>query len=120
MADSKVTEIEKKKKELETELTRIQHDLDKSFDEVKEDVSSSLDPKAIIRKHPLPALGASVVLGFLLGSGKRGKGSDKNRSSGGLGSVLGHEVKKALMKRGVSLLFSYLDDKVEELKEHSE
>lgn len=120
MAESKVSEIEKKKQELEKELARLQQGLDKSFDEVKEDVSTTLDPKAIIRRHPLKALGASVALGFLFGSSSSKGRSGSGDHSTGMGHVIGYELKKALMKRGVGILLDFLDDKVDEIKKHSQ
>ena len=51
MSSSRVSEIEKKKVELENELVRIQEGIDKSIDGVKEEVAENLDPKTIIRKY---------------------------------------------------------------------
>ena len=53
MANKKLSEIEKKKQELEQELAEIQSGLDKSIDDVKEGVTTNLDPKNLIRKYPL-------------------------------------------------------------------
>lgn len=117
MAESKLSEIEQKKKELELELSRIQTDLDQSIDEVKDEVVQSMDPKEIIRKHPLPVVGASMLVGFLLGSkSKRGSSSAKSSGDDSMGSAIGYELKRALMKKGVGLLLDFLDGKVDEVR----
>lgn len=119
MADSKISDLEKKKQELEEELVKIQNGLDRSIDEVREGVSHSMAPKNIIKKYPLPALGASLLIGFLAGrEGKRsGSGrSARNRSNDDTASALSSELKKILAKKGLNLLLNYLDDKIAELK----
>lgn len=117
MAESKLSEIEQKKKELELELSRIQTDLDQSIDEVKDEVVQSMDPKEIIRKHPLPAVGVSILAGFLLGSNKkRGGSASRNTGGDGMGSAIGYELKRALMKKVVGLLLDFLDGKADEIR----
>ncbi len=100
MGSSRVSEIEKKKIELENELARIQEGIDKSIDGVKEEVVENLDPKTIIRKYPLHVLGASVLVGFLLG---KPKSSD---------SLIASELKKALAKKGLSMLSDLIEGKM--------
>jgi hypothetical protein len=106
MAGSRVSEIEKKKVELENELVRIQEGIDKSIDGVKEGVVENLDPKTIIRKYPLHVLGASVLVGFLLGKPK------STSSSSGSGSLIASEIKKALAKKGLSMLSDLIEGKI--------
>tara|TARA_R110001599_G_scaffold84130_2_gene226629 strand:- start:31482 stop:31841 length:360 start_codon:yes stop_codon:yes gene_type:complete len=104
MGSSRVSEIEKKKIELENELTRIQEGIDKSIDGVKEEVVENLDPKTIIRKYPLHVLGASVLVGFLIGKPKSsGSSSD---------SLIASELKKALAKKGLSMLSDLIEGKM--------
>ncbi len=112
MATTKLTKIEKKKQELENELNRIQEGLDKSIDDVKEGVVESLDPKAIIRKYPLPILGASLLVGFLIGKPK----GRRSKSSSSFSSVLGYELKKHLTKRAVSLFLDAIDNQITQKK----
>ncbi len=107
MSSAKVTDIEKKKQELENELVRIQEGIDRSIDEVKDEVVESLDPKAIVRKYPLHILGASVLVGFLLGKPK-----SKSYSGSSTGSLIASELKKSLAKKGLSILGDILDHKL--------
>ncbi|MDR9419330.1 hypothetical protein [Gracilimonas sp.] len=116
MSEAKLSNLEKKKKELEEELVKIQGGIDKSIDEVKEGVSTNMDPKNIIRKHPLPAVGASVIIGFLLGRDRK----DSSRvSSNNSGSNFGisRELKRMLAKKGLSLLMDYLDQQISSMRE---
>lgn len=105
MASDRVSEIQKKKVELENELTRIQEGIDKSIDGVKEEVAESLDPKTIIRKYPLHVLGASILVGFLIGK-------PKNTNTSGSGSLIASEIKKVLAKKGLSMLGEIIEGKM--------
>lgn len=122
MSEVKLSKLENKKKELEEELVRIQQGIDKSIDDVKEGVSSNMDPKNVIRKYPLPIVGASLVVGFLLGRDR--KYSDhisSKRSNTGTNfsdSGISRELKRIIAKKGLNLLMDYLDDKVASLKEN--
>ncbi|MBD3615914.1 MAG: hypothetical protein HUJ22_05010 [Gracilimonas sp.] len=120
MADVKLSNLEKKKQELEDELIRIQGGIDKSIDEVKEEVSSNMDPKNLIKKYPLSIVGASIVAGFLLGRERKNyrRTSSKRYSSDSVpDSGITKELKRMLAKKGLSLLMDYLDDKVTSMKE---
>lgn len=120
MSNKKLSEIEQKKKALEQELADIQSGLDRSIDDVREGVSSNLDPKNIIKKYPIPIVGASVVVGFLLG---RNRKSPSKISSGSAESTrasdsrIAKELKRVLAKKGLNLLLDYLDQKIAELKQ---
>lgn len=105
-----ISDIEKRKVELQNELTRIQEEIDKSIDGVKEEVVESLDPKAIIRKYPLPVLGGAILLGFLIGKPK------SKVSSNSTGSLIAGEMKKALTKKGLSLLSEMIESKLSSQK----
>jgi len=105
MSSGRVSEIEKKKVELENELVRIQEGIDKSIDGVKEEVAESLDPKAIIKKYPLHVLGASLLIGFFIGRPK------SSGSSSGSSSLIASEIKKALAKKGLSVLSEIIEGK---------
>lgn len=105
MSNDRVSQIEKKKKELENELVRIQEGIDKSIDGVKDEVAESLDPKTIIRKYPLHVVGASLLVGFLIGKPK--SMSSSNNSS----SLIASEIKKALTKKGLSILSEMIEGK---------
>lgn len=119
MADVTVSKLEKKKRQLEEELSKIQNGIDKSIDDVKEGVSTSMEPRNLIKKYPLPLVGASVLVGFLLGKERKSPASVRNsKSRNETGSAISKELKRMLAKKGLSLLMDYLDDKVAELKEH--
>lgn len=119
MADVTVSKLEKKKRQLEEELSKIQNGIDKSIDDVKEGVSTSMEPRNLIKKYPLPLVGASVLVGFLLGKERKSSALVRNsKSRNETGSAISKELKRMLAKKGLSLLMDYLDDKVAELKEH--
>lgn len=123
MAESKLSDIEKKKQELEQELATIQNGIDQSIDDVKEGVTTNFDPKNIIKKYPIPAVGASVLIGFLLGSGRKsstGASSKSYKSLDDSGSAVSKELKRMLAKKGFSLLLDFLENKVAALKEKQE
>ncbi|MDZ7682065.1 MAG: hypothetical protein U5J63_10240 [Fodinibius sp.] len=80
MAKDQIDKLEQKKQELEEELQQIQGELDNSINGVRDEVSSNLDPKTLIRKYPLAAVGTSALVGFLLGHNGRGKSSKKSSS----------------------------------------
>jgi len=104
MAADRITEIQKKKIELENELLRIQEGIDKSIDDVKDGVADSLDPKSIVRKYPLHVLGASLLVGFLIGKPKSSFSSNSE-------SLITSEIKKALTKKGLALLGEIIEGK---------
>ncbi|MEQ8525381.1 hypothetical protein [Gracilimonas sp.] len=120
MAKEKLSNLEKKKKELEQELANIQNGLDKSIDEVKEEVSTSIAPKNLIKKYPLPIVGASIVIGFLLGSNRKNSSSTSSKvynTRSHSDSAISKEIKRMLAKKGLSLVLDYIDNKVAALKE---
>ncbi|WP_421774462.1 hypothetical protein [Gracilimonas sp.] len=120
MAKEKLSDLEKKKKELEQELANIQNGLDKSIDEVKEGVSTSIAPRNLVKKYPLPIVGASVVVGFLLGSSRKNSSSSSSKtysSRSQSDSAISKEIKRMLAKKGLSLVLDYIDNKVAALKE---
>lgn len=120
MSEVKLSNLEKKKKELENELIRIQGGIDKSIDDVREGVSTNLNPKNIIREYPLPIVGASLVLGYFLG--RERKHSDRisskpvNNGSRFSDSGISKELKRIIAKKGLHLLMDYVDSKVASLK----
>ncbi|MEX0609229.1 MAG: hypothetical protein WD016_12035 [Balneolaceae bacterium] len=122
MSGNNLSNLELKKQALEIELVRIQSDLDRTIDEVKEDVTNTFAPKTVIRKYPLPVLGAAVIIGFLIGKGAKKSIHKKNskNSSEGVGNIVRHEMKNALTKRAIHMLLGYLDKKVSRLKEKTD
>lgn len=116
MSNTKISNLEKKKKELEEELRRIQNGLDRSIDGVREDVTENLDPKNLIRKYPLPVVGGAFVLGLLLGKPKSTRRRYSSKNSKSLGSVIGKELRNALTKKAVSVLVDIIDDQLKSRK----
>ncbi len=113
MAKKELDELEKKKQELEEELRQIQDELDNSIDRVRDDVSTKLDPKAIIKKHPLPIVGTAALVGFLLGhsgGSSQKQSSTKREFSGALLS----ELKKLATRKAISFATDYVEDLLEE------
>jgi len=118
MSEEKLSNLEKKKQQLENELANIQNGLDKSIDSVKEGVSDNMDPKNLIKKYPLSIIGASIVVGFLIGRNKdENSAPSPRRYSTGSDSAISKEVKRMLAKKGLSLFLDFLDGKVATLKE---
>jgi hypothetical protein len=116
MAQKKVDELEKKKQELEEELNKIQGELDNSIDQVREDVSSSLAPKNIIRKHPLPIVGASALIGFLLGHKRRSSTSTSDKRGDFSGALLS-ELKRLATRKAINFATDYVENILEEKAE---
>lgn len=112
MGKDKLDELEKRKQQLEAELANIQDELDDSIIKVRKDLGSRLDPKTIIKKYPLPIVGASVVIGFLVGH-KRKNGrddSDYSSSKGEIRKTLFSEVKKLATRKALSFATDYLEN----------
>lgn len=111
-------DIEKKRLELQSNLARIQQDLDRSIDEVKDDVSESLSPKEMIRRYPLPALGLSIVAGFLLGNGLTSKGSGSHGSTkeDDVVSSISRSLKKRLAQKAVDTVLDYVEGRLSDNK----
>ncbi len=108
MANQNISKLERKKQELENEITRLQTDLDDSIESVKEGVVQNLDPKSTIRKYPLPALGISLVLGYMLGHTRKRRFSGQDS----VGTLLGSELKRMITKKGISLITDYVENKI--------
>ncbi len=107
MAKDQIDELEQKKQELEDELYQIQQELDNSLDQVRYDVSTKFDPKTIIKKYPLPIVGASALIGFLIGH-------DGKSSKGVYGQAILAELKKLVTKRAISFASDYVENLLED------
>lgn len=108
MANQNISKLEKKKQELESELIRLQNGLDDSIESVKEGVVQNLDPKSTIRKYPLPAVGLSLVMGYMLGHTRKKRYGNQDS----VGSLLGTELKRMITKKGISLITDYVESKI--------
>ena len=112
-AQDKITE---KKKQLESNLARIQEGLDQSLEEVKGGVVESLSPKQVIKKYPLPVVGLSLFIGFMLGT----KGGSSKKTSSTTNTVMdsiGRSLKKRITQKAVDSALDFIDEKLKDRKE---
>lgn len=114
--DENMDKLEQKKQELEEELKKIQHELDDSFDQVRTDVSSKLHPVEFVKNYPLPAVGLSVLIGFLAGN-KNIKKMPSDSSGQAFHTLLWSELKKIVTKKAVSLATDYTEKILMEKRE---
>jgi hypothetical protein len=89
--------IDDKKKALEEEINALRKELDESINTVSHEVEHSFEPKKLIKKYPMKALGLSVIAGFLISY----KSNSKKNSSPVLNSI-----KKELSSRAISYLIN--------------
>lgn len=119
MAKDKIDELENKKQQLQSELHELQDELDNSLDRMRDDVSNSLNPKSIIRKYPLPIVGASALLGYLLGN--KGKSnsepSSDEESTGEFRGALLSELKRLATRKAVTFASNYVEKLLEKKAE---
>ena len=108
----KIDKIEAKKRELEANLERLQSGLENNLVNVKSDVTQSLNPTEIVKKYPLPVVGAAVVAGFLLTR----IGSDNSKKSNSTKSVIADSIssslKKRLSKKATDIVLDYIEDRL--------
>lgn len=116
MAKDKIDRLEEKKKELKAELQSIQHELDESFDGVRNEVSSRLDPVEFIKKHPIEVVGTSILIGFLAGHSKSKSSTSSGSSENGFSSALWYELKKLATKKAISFATDYAEKFISEKK----
>lgn len=123
MAKDEIDDLEKKKQELEEQLHQIHDELDESFDKVRSDVSSTLNPKKIILRYPLPAMGASILLGFLIGHKGKGNSTSTDNSTTStsttreFGSALLSELKRLATRKAITFATDYVEGIIEEKAE---
>lgn len=114
MGNSIQEEIHKKKLKLESDLVKIQENLDESLESAK-NITSTYTPREIIKKHPLPAIGLSIITGFVLGGVKSKSHKSKSiayKSESVVRRVLADELKKRLIIKGIALLFEIIESKI--------
>jgi len=109
-----ISEMEKRRAAIKEELEKIEAELEDSLDDIKEDVTSRLEPKYWINKYPFESLGVSVLLGFILGNMAPGK--RKSRESEHLikDSLLWSELKRALTRKAVQRIMDMIDSRLDE------
>lgn len=94
--------IDEKKKALEEEINALKSELDESLNSVSREVEHSFEPKQLIKKHPLKALGVSVLAGFLI--------SYRAKASTNSSSVMS-SLKKEIGSRAISYLLDSMTNK---------
>ena len=109
-----ISQMEKRRAAIKEELERIEAELEDSLDDIKEDMTSRFEPKYWINKYPFESLGASVLLGFILGN--MGSGKSKSRESDHLikDSLLWSELKRALTRKAVQRIMDMIDSKLDD------
>ncbi len=116
-------DIQQRKEELKQEIQELQKELDENIHEARDDLSTRLKPRNLIKEYPLTSVGLTFLVGCLLGgSGGDSSSSDQpernetrkkrssTSSSNGLESHLWSEIKRSASKKAVRLLMDYLDD----------
>lgn len=116
MGKEKIDELEKRKRQLEKELEEIQNVLDDSIIQVRSDLGSHLDPRKLIKKFPLPAVGASILLGFLAGHKRSKSSSGSGSGRGEVSGALISEIKKLVTRKALTLGAEYLENIINEKK----
>lgn len=108
MARDKQKTLQQRKLELEAELVAIQDELDDSVDQVKKDVSTKLDPIEYVKRHPLPVLAGSVLIGYLVGKDN----NDDHENE--LLSTLWYEIKRMGVRKGIGMISDHADRLINE------
>ncbi len=111
--NKKIDRIEAKKRELEAKLERVQSGLEHNLEHVKQDVTDSVSPAEIVRKHPLQSVGIAIVAGFLLTRlGGRKKTVYKSTTKGTIADSISSSLKKRLSKKAIDMALDIIEDKL--------
>ena len=113
----KIDRIEEKKKELEANLEKIQGGIEDNLVNVRSDVTQSINPSEIIRKHPLPSVATAVVFGFLLTTLGRSSKKKNTSTKAVVADSLTQSLKKRISKKAVDIALDYIEDKISNNKE---
>src|SRR5699024_5713148 len=115
MASDTADNLEQKKKELKAELYNIQDELNTSVTIIRNDVSKTLDPKFVIQYYPLPVVGCSVIVGFLLGHSKKQRTDSpapKADPRGGVSATLINELERLATKKAIIFATDFVEKKL--------
>ena len=108
----KIDKIEAKKRELEANLERLQSGLENNLVNVKSDVTQSLNPTEIVKKYPLPVVGAAVVAGFLLTRIGSSNSKKSNSTKSVIADSISSSLKKRLSKKATDIVLDYIEDRL--------
>ncbi len=115
----KIDRIEAKKQELEANLERLQSGLESNLVNVKSDVTQSISPVEVVKKYPLPVVGAAVIAGFLLTRIGSGKTTKKQSNNNVITDSITSSLKKRLAKKATDMALDYIEDRINSTKPSS-
>lgn len=113
MAKGEKHKLQQKKLELEEELNNLHRDLDDSLDKVRTEVSSQLDPKRLIRNHPLISVGTAAMVGFLLGH-KRSHSSNKKSKGDSITDTIVTGLKGIAARKVIAMAVNFVEKRMDE------
>lgn len=108
----KIDRVEAKKKELEANLERLQSGLETNLVNVKSDVTQSIHPAEVVKKYPLPIVGAAIVTGFLLTRIGKGKPKKSSSNKNVIADSISSSLKKRLSKKATEYVLDYIEDRL--------
>ena len=108
----KIDRIEAKKRELEANLERLQSGLETNLVNVKSDVTQSINPTEVVKKYPLPIVGAAVIAGFLLTRIGKGKSQKSSSNKSVIADSISSSLKKRLSKKATDIVLDYIEDRL--------
>jgi hypothetical protein len=115
----KIDRIEAKKRELEADLERLQSGLESNLVNVKSDVTQSIHPTEVVKKYPLPVVGAAIVAGFLITRIGRGKSEKSTSNKSVIADSISSSLKKRLSKKATDMVLDYIEDRLTSTSEAS-
>lgn len=108
-----LSQIEERRAALKKELAELENELEDSIDDIKEGVTTKLDPKYWIRNYPLESFGVSTIIGFIAGNIIQNKGGSSSSERILQDSLLWSELKRALTRKTVQKIIDIIDSKVD-------
>ena len=107
----KIDRIEAKKKELESNLERLQSGLETNLENVKSEVTQHINPSLVIKTYPLSAFGTSIIVGFLITQIGRKKSKKIENNKNIIAESLSTSLKKRLTKKAANMVLDYIEDR---------
>jgi len=108
-----LAQMKERRAALKKELEELQVELEDSLDDIKDDVTSRMEPKYWIQHYPLQSFGVSLLLGFLAGNVGGKKREKISRESLLKDSMLWSELKRALTRKAVQKIIAIIDSKID-------
>lgn len=104
----KLSDIEKRRAQLQQELESIEREFEGNIDNIKESLEQKKDPRYWIRTYPMASLGIAVGLGIFIGTSGRPKKTDISVSPQS-SSLIG-ELKRMLINKGIAFAVTSAED----------